>query len=277
MLLMTAFEFTLMLPLHARRRSDIEQPPLHKVTIPAGTVLYGTKTAQRRTFYAVKGSKLPHNGDGCVKLSNGAVTTGCFANGELSLGVFTYGSGVGVHDGLDGGVYKGSFGKDFTFHGTGTLTYANGTVLRATWTDGACMGSASFTLNDGRQFETEDIDGSGDLLAHHLVSKGVAVCYKISKHCVPAAFDPKLQSYHGKLVAIEPPQRNVSVQVHATEWGYMIDDEVVANAQVKDRYRTLEHYNYPVRNQQGPRKSTGDSAKAGEIVTYDLFAPVCLN
>ena len=99
---------------------------------------YGTETAQRRTFYAVKGSKLPHNGDGCVKLSSGAVTTGCFANGELSLGVFTYGSGVGVHDGLDGGVYKGSFGKDFTFHGTGTLTYANGTVLRATWTDGAC-------------------------------------------------------------------------------------------------------------------------------------------
>eukprot|EP01046_Picozoa_sp_COSAG06_P046697 COSAG06_NODE_6656_length_2839_cov_3.733577_1_plen_373_part_00 len=124
------------------------------------------------------------------------------------------------------------------------------------------MGSASFTLSDGRQFETEDIDGPGDLQAHHLVSDGVSVCYKMSKCGVPAAFDPGLQTYHGKLVAIEPPNRNISVQVHATERGYMIDGEIVADALVRARFLKLERYNDPVRTQQGPRKSTGSSAKA---------------
>ena len=131
---------------------------------------------------------------------------------------------------------------------------------------GTCMGGASFTLSDGRHFETEDIDGSGDLQAHHLVSDGVSVCYKMSKCGVPAAFDPGLQTYHGKLVAIEPPNRNISVQVHATERGYMIDGEIVADALVRARFLKLERYNDPVRTQQGPRKSTRWLCKGTQLL-----------
>jgi hypothetical protein len=121
------------------------------------------------------------------------------------------------------------------------------------------MGGAAFTLSDGRHFETKNIDDPGDLQAHHLVSDGVSVCYNMSKCGVPAAFDPGLQTYHGKQVAIEPPKRNISVQVHATERGYMIDGEIVADALVRARFLHLERYNDPVRTQQGPRKSTGAS------------------